>query len=357
MVTTEAIGQVTTEAFAGKALGDISSGMVTALAALGDRLGLFKALAASGPATSAALAARTSLNERYVREWLGGMAAAGYLAYDPTSGQFTLPPEHAPVLAEEGGPFFIGGPCALLLAEIGQIGRITQAFRTGGGVPPAAYDEELWDGQDRLSAGWVDHQLTQTWIPSLPSVEAILVRGGAVADIGCGRGRALIKLAQVYPNAHFVGYDIFAPAIAHATTRAQAAGVADRVRFQQLDAGLGLPATYDLVTTFDVVHDVADPPALLRAIREALAPDGRYICLEINCSDKLEDNAGPLGALFHGISVFYCLPASLAVGGPGLGTLGLPERRLDSLCRDAGFRRVSRLPLDDPFHSLYEIRP
>ena len=358
MVTTQAaIDQPKADAFTSRVLGDTSGCMVTLLAALGDRLGLFKELAAHGPATSVELAARAKINERYAREWLGGMAAAGYLEYDPASGRFTLPAEHEPSLAQEGGPFFVGGSYQLLLAEIGQIGRVAEAFRSGDGVPQSAYDESLWEGQERFGAGWVENLLTQVWLPALPEVQAKLERGAAVADVGCGRGRALIKLAHAYPNAYYVGYDAFEPAIAHASENARAAGVADRVRFQQLDATYGLPAQYDVITTFDVVHDAADPRGLLRAIRQALKPDGIYVCVEMNCSDKLEENIGPIGALFHGISILYCMTTSLAQGGAGLGTLGLPESRLRELCGEVGFRSVGRMPLENPFNVLYAIRP
>jgi SAM-dependent methyltransferase len=313
------------------------------------------ALADIGQATSVDLAARAAVSERYAREWLGGMAAAGYIAYDPATGQFTVPPAHAPVLAREGGPFFVGGAYELMFAEIGQIGRLAEVFRTGEGVPAAAYGATLWEGQERFSAGWTDHLLTQAWIPAMPDVRAKLERGAAVADVGCGYGRALITLARAYPDSYFVGYDSYEPAIAQATANARTACVADRVRFQQLDVTRGLPAEYDIITTFDVIHDAGDPSAMARAIRQALKSGGTYVCLEMNCSDRLEENAGPIGALGHGISVLYCLPVSLAAGGPGLGTLGLPHPKLEALCRAANFTAVRRLPLDDPFHSVYEV--
>ena len=358
MVTTEvAMDQERMMAFAGRALGDTSACMVTLLAALGDRLGLFKDLATHGPATSAELAARTGVNERYAREWLGGMATAGYLDYDPAGGRFTLPPAHVPALAQEGGPFFAGAGYQLLLAEIRQLDGIAAAFRSGGGVPLAAYGDSLLEGQERFSLGWVENLLTQVWLPALPEVQAQLERGVAVADVGCGSGRALIKLAQVYPHSYYVGYDGYAPVIARATANAAAAGVADRVRFQQLDATAGLPAPYDLVTTFDVVHDAVDPAALLRAIRQALRPDGCYLCVEMHCAERLEENSGPIGALFHGISILYCLTTSLAEGGAGLGTLGLPESKLRALATAAGFAQVQRLPLENPFNSVYAIHP
>jgi SAM-dependent methyltransferase len=343
--------------FAGKALGDRSACMVTLLAALGDRLGLFKDLAAHGPATSIELAERTGVHERYAREWLGGMAAASYVEYDPDSGRFTLPPEHAPTLAQEGGPIFAGGHYQTMLATIAQIGRVGDAFRTGGGVPQSAYDNSLWEGQERLSARWVENLLTQVWLPALPKVQAKLERGAAVADVGCGRGLALIKLAQAYLNSYYVGYDFFEPAIARASESTRAAGVADRVRFQQLNATNGLPAQYDVITTFDVVHDASDPRGLLRTIRQALRPDGICLCAERNCSDKLEENIGPIGALFYGMSLFYCMTTSLAAGGVGLWTLGLPESKLREMCIEAGFRSVERFPLENPFNVFYGIKP
>ncbi len=358
MVDTQAQVDLTaTQAFAERVLGNASACMVTVMAGLGDRLNLFKELASNGPATGAELAVRTGLDSRYLREWLGGMAAAGYLTYTPADSQFRLPPEHAAVLADEGGLFFAGGPLQLTLAKLPHIGRVEEAFRTGGGVPESAYGDDLWSGQERFSAGWVDNLLTQFWLPAMADVHDKLERGAAVADIGCGRGLALVKLAQTYPNSYFVGYDQVEAEITHATERAQKAGVADRVRFQQLDATTGLPSQYDVVTTFDVVHDAVDPRGLVRAIREALVSDGIYVCLETNCSDKLEDNLGPLGALFHGISLFYCLTTSLAHGGAGLGTLGLPESTLRELCVEAGFRNVQRVRMDNPFSALYEVHP
>lgn len=358
MVATQSeLDHAKTVAFAEKALEDRGACLVTVLAALGDRLGLFKDLAAHGPATSLELATRTGMNERYAREWLSGMAAASYVEYDPASGRFMLPSEHAPTLAQESGPFFMGGFYQMMLATLAQIDRVAAAFRTGGGVSQSAYDDSLWEGQERQSAGWTRNLLTQSWIPALPEVQAKLECGAAVADVGCGRGLALIKLAQAYPNSYFVGYDLFEPAIARAGESARTAGVADRVRFQQLDATNGLPAQYEVITTFDVVHDAVDPRRLLRSIWRALKPDGVYLCVERNCSDKLEENIGPIGALSYGVSILYCMTTSLAAGGAGLGTLGLPESRLRELCIEAGFRGVERLPLENPFNALYAIKP
>jgi SAM-dependent methyltransferase len=203
----------------------------------------------------------------------------------------------------------------------------------------------------------VENFLIPGWLAAMPDARAKLEAGAAVADVGCGSGRALVKLGQTFPGSYFVGYDVLEPVVARATANAQAAGVADRVRFQQLDAARGLPGRYDVITTFDVVHDAVDPQALLSAIRQALNPDGLYICLEMNCADLPQDNTGPVAALFHGISIFYCMTTSLASGGAGLGTLGLPEGKLRDACVAAGFRNTERIPLQDPFHSLYLVRP
>lgn len=346
-----------TEAFVSKVLGDSSGMLATIMAAMGDRLGLFKNLVSEGPATSAELAARTGIHERYAREWLGGMASASYLEYDPASGRFTLPAEHVPVLAQETGPFFFGGAHQMLIGMVKPLDQLTRAFQEGGGVPQSAYDENMWVGMTRFTSSWFENLLVQQWIPAVPEVQAKLKRGALVADVGCGHGWALIKLAQTYPNSHYVGYDVYEPMIATARANAEAAGVGDRVRFEALDASKGLPKQYDIITTFDVVHDSADPHALLRGICQALHPGGSYLLLEINCSDKLEENRGPLGAMFHGFSILYCMTTSLANGGVGLGTLGLPEPKVRELCTQAGFTSVRRLPLENPFNILYEIKP
>lgn len=347
------------EAFVGKVLGDTSATLVTILATIGDRLGLFKDLSANGPATSTELASRMGVNERYAREWLGGMASAGYVQYDPATRRFTLPPEHIPALAQESGPFYFGGVYQMMTGMTGmtaRLDRLAEAFRKGGGVPQSAYDDNMWDGMERFSSGWFENLLTQQWIPAMPDVQAKLERGARVADVGCGRGRALIKLAQTFPKSRYVGYDVFGPTIERAAAKAHAAGVEDRVSFQQYDASMGLPEQFDVITTFDVVHDSVDPLGLLRAIRQALRSDGIYVCLDINCSDKLEQNIGTLGAMFHGFSVLYCMTTSLANGGVGLGTVGFHEPKVRELCAEVGFSRVQHVPLENPFNNLYEIR-
>lgn len=352
-----AVDAANAEAFVAKVLADTTGLAVTVVASIGDRLGLWKSLAEHGATTASELAVRASISERYAREWLAAMAAAGYVAYDPTTQRFTLPAAHAPALADEGGAMFFGGVQQEFIGFVSVLNGLVEAFRSGTGVSPATYAEDTWLGISRFTKGWFNNLLLQQWVPAMPDVAAKLERGAAVADVGCGYGEAVIRLAQTYPQSRFTGYDRLATSVAEATRRAEQAGVSDRVSFVQLDAASGLEQRYDIITTFDVVHDAARPDALLTSIHAALVPDGVYVCLEINSSPSLEENINPLGALLLSCSVLFCMSVSLGEGGVGLGTLGLPEPRLREYCERAGFGTVRRVPLDNPFNILYEIRP
>jgi SAM-dependent methyltransferase len=355
-VESPALDEAKVEEFVGQVLTDVSGLTKTVLASIGDRLGLWKDLAANGPSTSVELADRTATNERYVREWLGGMTSGGYLEHDPATGRFTLPAEHAPALADEGGAVFFGGAFQMMLGTLDVYDQVLRAFTKGGGVHQREYPEDMWTGLERFTIGWFNNHLVQEWIPILPGVKEKLEGGADVADVGTGRGWAPIRLAEAFPASRYVGYDVFEPTIEQARANADRAGVSERVRFEHLDAAKEIPEKFDVIFTFDVVHDAADPRGLLRTIREALKPDGVYVCLDINCSDKLAENAGPLGAFFHGASVMYCMTTSLANDGEGLGTLGLHPPKLTELANDAGFTDVWQAPLDNPFNNLYALR-
>lgn len=344
-------------AFLGRLMGDMAGAIAASLCALGDRLGLFKALAGGGPATSTELAERAGIHERYAREWLRGMASARYLEYDPASCRYSLPVEHALALADEGGLLFMGGAFDQLRGLAGPLDQLASAFRSGDGVPQAAYDDELYRGIERMSAGWFNNLLVQQWIPALPGVQERLEQGGNVADIGCGSGQALIRLAQAFPRSRFVGYDTFGEAVARATANAERAAVGDRVRFVRRDAAEQLRERYDLITAFDMLHDAPRPDALLRAVREALTPEGVLLVLEVAGGPTPEANVGPLATIKYGTSVLYCLPTALANGAEGLGSLGLPEPALRALCTEAGLTQVRRIPQQNPFNALYEVRP
>jgi 2-polyprenyl-3-methyl-5-hydroxy-6-metoxy-1,4-benzoquinol methylase len=331
--------------------------MASFLCTLGDRLGLFKELRNGGPATSTELAQRKGLKERYVREWLSSLAAAGYLEYDPRTSRFVLPKEYAPVLAEEGGPMFLGGVYQHLPGLVAPLERLMEVFRCGGGIRLDAYGEDFRVGMERISAGWFENLLVPQWIPAIHGLQAKLECGADVADIGCASGRALIAMARAFPRSRFAGYEVFAPFIARAKANAEAAGVGDRVRFKLHDVVEGLPEQYDLITSFDVLHDIANPRAVLRVIHSALRPGGTYLVLEIRCSEKLEENHGPVATILYGTSVFFCTPTALGCGAEGLGTMGMPESKLRQLSAEVGFSKFARLPFENPFNVLYAMNP
>jgi SAM-dependent methyltransferase len=214
---------------------------------------------------------------------------------------------------------------------------------------------DVWAGTSRFTAQWHQNMLVQQWLPLVPDTTAKLRAGARVADVGCGTGQALIALARAFPAITAAGYDVHQPAVERARRAAAEAGLADRISFEVLDAAAGLPESFDVITTFDVVHDAVDPLGLLRSIRDALRPGGTYLCLEINCSDQAADNTGPIAALLYGFSILYCMTTSLAEGGEGLGTLGLPEPVLRQLAGKAGFTQVRYVEMDNPFNRLYEL--
>ena len=356
MASTPALDHERVDAFMKKVSGDISSTFVTQMCILGDRLGLFKDLNAHGPATSGELARRTGIKEQYAREWLNAVASAGYLEYSSESERFTLPREHAPVLADEGGPKMLCGIHQMLPALQSTLDLLTEAFREGGGVTQDQYDENYWEGMERITSRWYNHLMLQQWLPLIPNVRAKLERGAVVADIGCGRGRALLTLATAFPRSRCVGYDVYGLLLAKAEAYAQAEGVADRVSFRQLDVAKGLPEQYDLIATIDALHEFLDPLGTLKAIRRGLKPDGTYLLHEVNVGDSLEANMGPRHAMFYSVSVLYCLTTVLAHGAEGLGRSGLPESKVRELCAKAGFSSVRRM-WEDQVDIVYEIRP
>jgi SAM-dependent methyltransferase len=343
------------EQFIGRGISDIAGAMTTIFCIVGDRLGLFRALD-EGPATATELSTRAGIDERYALEWLRGLASAGYVE-EGTDGRYVLPPAHAVVLAREGDPLFVGGAFQELGGMLPALERIIAAFRAGGGVPQAAYPDDAYTGMARFTAAWFDHHLLGAWLPLLPELRERLERGIRWADVGCGAGRAVIRLAQEFPQSTFAGFDAFPAQVELARAAADAAGVADRVSFEIADAAQGIPERWDVISTFDVVHDAVDPDALVAGIRRSLTDDGAYLMLEINCADEHADNRGPLATVLYGFSILYCMTTSLAHGGAGLGTCGCPPAVVEMIGHGAGFGTVREVPIEDPFNRLYELRP
>lgn len=343
------------ESFVDTVLDDIKGHQAVLMGCLGDRLGLFEALSAE-PATSRQLAERTGLNERYVREWLSGMTAAGYLVYEPDTKVFRLTPDQAEVFVREAGPASLGGLFEEMPAMWAVFDEVADAFRQGGGVHLDAYGNHWWDGMERFTRAWFENFLLEEWIPRADGVEERLSRGAHVADVGCGRGRALIELATAFPGVTGVGYDLSDAQLEGARRNAREAEVSDRLRFERRDVVRGLDDTFDLVTTFDAAHDLADPDAVFRQIREALRDGGSYLLLDFDVAERLEDNVGRNGTMFYGWSLMYCMTTAMARGGEGLGTCGLPESEVRRRCLEAGFSSVHVVPFDDPFNVLYQAR-
>jgi ubiquinone/menaquinone biosynthesis C-methylase UbiE len=349
------VEQSKVECFMNRVVADTSGLAVTVMAALGDRLGLFKDLATNGPTVSSDFAKRAGINVHYAKEWLAGMTSAGYLKYDPTSKHFTLPAEHRPVLSQEEGPFFIGGTHQMILGMLTILELLEKDFRSGRGIPMEAYNSNTWKGMERDMIGLYKAKLLQEWIPAMPDVQSMLEEGVSVADIGCGTGRILIMLAKAFPKSRYVGIDIFKPLVELAKSNAENAGVSDLVRYEVLDASHGLPDRYNLITTFDVLHET-NPLRMLHAIRKSLTPNGRYVCLDVKCEKALEDNINPRAALRYGFSLLFCMSTALANGGKAQGTMGLPEKKIKQLCLEAGFNSIRIVPLEKSNHNLYEAR-
>jgi 2-polyprenyl-3-methyl-5-hydroxy-6-metoxy-1,4-benzoquinol methylase len=337
-------------------MNDVGSVMHGMLSYIGDRVGLFKAMMDAGPLTDDQLAAKTALSPRYVREWLGAMAAAGYVEYDPSAQSYRLTPEYAAALADEDSPFFIGSYFQMAQAAAMVAPAVAQAFRTGKGVTQAEYPAGFFEAAERNSNTRYQHKLLRKWIPAMPQVVEILNGGGTAADVGCGGGRAAIMIAQAFPRARVTGFDIHAASVERARRNAEAAGLSSRVSFEVTN-GTKLPErAFDFVTTFDVVHDAVDPVGLMAAIRRSLRDQGTYLVQEINLSGEVNDNLKPLGKMAYSVSTLYCMTTSLAHGGAGIGAaMGEPKAR--EIAATAGFSRFTRLPIPDDFAVLYELRP
>ncbi len=341
--------------FAERTVEDIATAVRGSLSYIGDRLGIFKAMAAAGPVTVDELARKTGLSARYLREWLGAMTAAQYVQYTPDTHKFLLPPDHAAVLADEESPLFLGGMFQILAPAAAMAPRVAQAFRDGKGVPQSEYPADVFEGICRSSAPNFKHQLVQQWIPAMPQAAAKLRDGGSALDVGCGWGLAPILIAKAFPKARVFGYDLHAPSIERARASAKAAGVADRVTFEVVD-GAKIPANrFDFVSSFDVLHDSADPVAIMTSVRKALAPEGTYLVNEPNLSPRLEENINLPGRMLYAVTTMYCMSVSLANGGAGIGA-DINESLLQKFAGKSGFSRFRRLPVGDAFSGLFELR-
>jgi SAM-dependent methyltransferase len=342
--------------FVMKAVGEMGAAMNAALVLIGDKLGLYKAMAGAGPMTSTDLAAKTGTTERYVREWLAAQAAGGLVTYDAASEKYTLPPEQAFALADEMSPVFLPGAYYIISACLKDEAKITDAFRSGNGVGWHEHDTCLFTGTERFFRPNYRAHLIDEWIPALEGVEAKLKEGGRVADVGCGLGTSTILMAQAYPKSTFVGFDYHPESIELASDAARKAGVSDRVKFEVAKAKDFPGKGFDFVAFFDCLHDMGDPEGAARHVRESLSPQGTWMVVEPFANDKLEDNLNPIGRIFYAASTMLCTPASLSQEvGLGLGAQA-GEARLSKILKSAGFSRIRRAA-ETPFNIVLEARP
>jgi 2-polyprenyl-3-methyl-5-hydroxy-6-metoxy-1,4-benzoquinol methylase len=352
-----AVDSAKLDAFMGKMIGELGAAMNASLILLGDRLGLYKAMAGAGPVSPAHLARATSTSERCVREWLNAQAAGGIVSFDAATGTYTLPEEQAFALAQEGSPAFLAGAFQILAAVNKDVEKVEHAFKSGKGCGWHEHDVCLFRGTERFfRPGYAAH-LVSEWIPALSDIESRLKRGGRVADVGCGHGASTILMAKAFPETRFFGFDYHDASISSAQLAAEEEGVADRITFAVAPAkqfpkeGDG----YDLVTFFDCLHDMGDPVGAASHVRHTLRDDGAWMIVEPRAGDAIEENLNPVGRLFYCASTMICTPASMAQEvGAALGAQA-GERKIREVLHQGGFTRIRRAA-ETPFNMVLEAR-
>ena len=341
--------------FIGQFVTDLGAAVHTGMVVIGEKLGLYKALA-RGAMTSAQLAAKTQTDERYLREWLASQAAGGYVTYDEQTSQFSLSAEQAFALASEDSPAYLPGAFELALGSLAAVPRIAESFRTGAGMGWHEHADGVFHGCEKFFRPGYAANLVSTWIPSLQDTKAKLEAGARVADVGCGKGASTLLMAKAFPNSQFFGFDYHDRSIEAARESAKREGVADRVRFEVAKAKEFPGGNYDLVAVFDCLHDMGDPIGAAAHVRQSLAKDGTWMIVEPFANDQLKDNLNPVGRVYYSFSTLLCTPCSRSQEvGLCLGAQA-GEKRIRDVVAKAGFNRFRRAT-ETPFNIVYEARP
>jgi SAM-dependent methyltransferase len=355
LTTTINLNEEKLEAFLDRAFTDLAACYGGVMVSLGDRLGLYRALAGAGALTSAELAERAGCAERYVREWLGSQVAAAYVDYDPESETYELPAEHAAVLADPDSPTLITPAYNVPASMWADEDQAATAFRSGEGVPWGAHSERLFCGVAAFFRNAYSGALVPQWLPALDGVVERLEQGAKVADLGCGHGHSTVLMAEAFPNSTFLGIDVHEASIAAAIDNATAAGVADRVSFSVGTAAEHPGQGFDLICFFDALHDMGDPVGAVRHARSALAEGGTVMLVEPYAADRVEDNTGPIGRLYYSASTTLCCANALADGGESVLGAQAGEARLAEVFAEAGFGHW-RVADQTPFNLIIEAR-
>ncbi|MGN6170135.1 MAG: class I SAM-dependent methyltransferase [Solirubrobacteraceae bacterium] len=342
--------------FVFRAVDEVGATLNSALVVMGDKLGLYRALAGTSGLTPAEVAEQTGTAERYVREWLNAQAAGGFVSYDADSGRYSLPPEQTVALTDSDSPAYLPGFFQIALGSVLDSPRIVEKARSGDGLGWHEHGHDVHEGCERFFRPGYNAHLIGEWLPALDGVVDKLERGALVADVGCGHGASTVLMAQAFPNSTFVGSDYHDGSIGTARTRAKEAGVADRVSFQTAPAAAYSGTGYDLVTMFDCLHDMGDPVGAARHVRSTLKPDGTWMIVEPNAGDRIEDNFNPVGRAYYSFSTLLCTPASLSQEvGLALGAQA-GETRIRDVVEAAGFTQFRRAA-ETPFNLVFETRP
>ncbi|HXS75234.1 MAG TPA: class I SAM-dependent methyltransferase [Terracidiphilus sp.] len=357
MATTQApaIDMNKLNTFIGQFVSDLGASVHAGMVVIGEKLGLYKALA-RGPVTAAELARMTATDERYVREWLASQAAGGYITYDSSKDLFSLSEEQAFTLAQEDSPAYLPGAFELALGSLAAVPRITESFRTGGGMGWHEHSDGVFHGCEKFFRPGYAANLVSSWIPALDDVQAKLEGGARVADVGCGKGASTVLMAKAFPKSQFFGFDYHDKSIEGARENARREGVGERAVFDTATSKDFPGREYDFVTVFDCLHDMGDPVGAAAHVRSTLAKNGTWMIVEPYANDELKDNLNPIGRVMYSFSTLLCTPCSRSQEvGLCLGAQA-GERRIREVVHAAGFTRFRRAA-ETPFNIVYEARP
>lgn len=350
---TEQVDEAKLEALAGKVIGDVAGALSLFMSYIGDQAGVYNALDGAGALTVDELAAKTGLNPKYLLQWLGSNAAAGYVMHHPDEERFSLSPEQALIFAREGQPACMQGFFQAVVSQYETHEKAVETFKSGKGRPWGDHSDCCFCGTDRFFRPGYAANLIDNWIPSLNGVEAKLKAGAKVADIGCGHGSSTILMAEAYPNSTIIGIDFHGPSIDEARLKAKEAGVSN-IEFQVAKAQDFEGNDFDLACIFDALHDMGDPVGAATHIKESLGNDGTFMLVEPLAGDSMSENMHPLGQIYYAFSTTICTPTSLAQEvGLGLGAQA-GQKRLTEVLNQAGFSNVSRAA-ETPTNMVLEV--